>query len=182
MPNVFKHIVGMSAEHVSTRVLYALVAVTVVVFVLFFAIGYDEPYADDPSFNAPLFTDAVLVFIYLLVLVAVAVAITSLVRAVRQRDDSSDIVNNLPATKIKYCSFGLLAVLLVVTFALGSTEPVLANGVKFTDALWLRITDMFINTSIVLLIVAAAGVAFGLSGRSRKLNLKHQKPKAGMEK
>ena len=53
----------LDAEQVSTRVLYVLVALAVVVFGAFFLIGYDQPYEDDPQFNAPVLTDVVLVFI-----------------------------------------------------------------------------------------------------------------------
>lgn len=180
MNKLFRYIAGMTAEQLSTRVLYVLVGLTVAVFALFFAVGYDIPYSEDPSFNAPLFTDTVLVFIYILVAAASAAAVCSLVRAFRHRDKDSDVVNNLPAARIAYASFGLLAVLLVLTFALGSTEPVLVNGVRYADSFWLRVTDMFINTSLALLVVAAIGVAFGLSGRSRKLRSvcrrEHKKP------
>lgn len=169
------HISGMTAEQVSTRVLYVLVALTVVVFALFFAVGYDRPYVDDPSFTDPLFTDAVLWFIYLLVVAASVVSVCSLIRAVRRRSGEDSVVNNLPAARIKGCTFGLTALLLIVTFIAGSTEPVTVNGVRYTDALWLRLTDMFLNTSLVLLVLAALGVAFGLSGRSRKIDLKRKR-------
>lgn len=182
MRKLLRHIYGMTAEQLSTHVLYSLVALTVVVFVLFFTIGYDLPYANDPSFNAPLFTDAVLWFIYILVVSACGVALCSLIRVLRQRDSADDVINNLPAARIKYGVFGLLAALLVLTFLFGSTEPVLVNGVKYTDAVWLRLTDMFLNTSLVLLVVAAIGVAFGLSGSSRKIVLRGKKHTSDSEK
>lgn len=162
----------LTAEQVSTRVLYALVALTVVVFGAFFLIGYDEPYAEDPSFNAPVLTDAVLVFIYLLTFAASALAVEAVIVAFRQRDKSSAVINNVPAARISRVVIGLLCLTLVVTFSLGSSEPVLANGAEYTDRFWLKATDMFINTSFVLLIVAACGVAFGLSGYNRKVKLK----------
>lgn len=180
MRKLFDHISHLTTEQLSTRVLYVLVAITVVVFALFFTVGYDKPYADDPQFNAPQFTDAVLMYIYLLIVAACAVALYSLIRALRRHDDSEDVVNNLPAAKIKLYTFGILAAVLIITFLTGSTEPVIVNGMKFTDAMWLRLTDTFINTSITLLVVAALGVAFGLSGRSRKLVLK--KPRKAGEK
>lgn len=169
---------GMTAEQLSTRVLYVLVALTVVVFALFFAVGYDRPYSNDPQFNDPLFTDAVLWFIYILVVGACCVAVFSLARAFKRRDGADDVINNLPAAKIKYITFGLLFALLTLTFLFGSTEPVLVNGVKYTDTLWLKLTDMFLNTSLALFVVAALGVAFGLSGHSRKLVLKGKRPTA----
>ena len=54
--------VKLDAEQLSTRVLYVLVALVVIVFGAFFLIGYDVPYEDHPSFNASLLTEAVLVF------------------------------------------------------------------------------------------------------------------------
>lgn len=174
MAKLLEHISGISAERLSTRVLYALVALAAVVFVVFFAVGYDRPWPEDPSFNEPLLTDAVLWFIYILVICACAAALCSLVRAFRLRDKADNVINNLPAAKIKCCTFGLLIVLLVLTFLLGSAEPVLVNGKMFTDSTWLKLTDMFLNTSLVLLVVAAAGVAFGLSGCSRKLEPRHK--------
>lgn len=162
----------LTAEQVSTRVLYTLVALTVVVFGVFSLIGYNEPYAEDPSFNAPVLTDAVLVFIYMLVFVASALAVGAVVVSVRRRDESSAVINNVPTARISRVVRGLLCLTLVATYGFGSSEPVLANGVEFTDRFWLKATDMFINTSFVLLIVAVCGVIFGLSGYNRKVKLK----------
>ena len=62
-----------------------------------------------------------------------------------------------------------LVVVLVLTFALGDVSPLTINGRTFSDGLWLRVADMLINTSLVLIIVAVLGVLFGVSGLSRKL-------------
>ncbi len=159
----------LDAEQVSTRVLYVLVALAVAVFGAFFIIGYDEPYADNPQFNAPVLTDVVLVFIYVLVVVAVVLVVVAACISFRRRDRAAAVVNNVPAAKITWAVAVLLAASLVVTFALGSSEPVLVNGVEYADVFWLKATDMFINTSIVLLVVAVCGVAFGVSGYNRKI-------------
>jgi len=45
-----------------------------------------------------------------------------------------------------------LGVCLVLTFLLGSSSPVMTNGVRFADPFWLKTTDMFIYTSILLII------------------------------
>ena len=37
--------------------------------------------------------------------------------------------------------------------------PVVSNGKPFTDTLWLRLTDMFIFTSLLLICVCSAVVA-----------------------
>lgn len=160
---------GMTAEQVSTRVLYVLVALIAVVFGAFFLIGYDVPYEDNPEFNAPRLTDVVLVFIYLLMAVAVVLASCAVVSGFKKRDRSQDVVNNIPASRIVLFTAVLLVVSLLVTFALGSPAPVTVNGVEYTDTFWLKATDMFINTSIVMLVVAVAGVIFGLSGYARRM-------------
>lgn len=160
---------GKTAGQVSTRVLYVLVGLIVVVFGAFFLIGYDIPYDENPEFNAPKLTDLVLVFIYLLIGAAVVLAACAVVSGFRKRDRSQDVVNNIPAAKITLGCMALLVVSLVITFAFGSTASVMVNGVRYSDAFWLRVTDMFINTSIIMLVVAAAGVVFGLSGYVRKM-------------
>lgn len=167
-----KHNGRLTTEQISTRVLFVLIALTVVIFGAFFLIGYDTPYEADPSFNAPLLTDVVLVFMYLLTFVAAVLAAYAAIVGMRRRDKSSAIVNNIPAAKISRAIVGLLAASLVLTFVFGSSEPVPVNGVEYTDTFWLKATDMFINTSFVLLIVAVLGVAFGLSGYNRKVKLK----------
>ena len=48
----------------------------------------------------------------------------------------------------------------------------MVNGAHFTDAFWLRVTDMFVNTSLSLLVIAAGVVIFGATRYYRK---EHQK-------
>ncbi len=167
-----QYIKGLKTEQVSTRVLYILIALTVLLFGAFFIIGFDKPYSEDPGFNAPLLTDAVLIFVYLLILTALVIMAYSVVRSVRRRDKSTNVTNNIPESKILWGTVALLLCCLVITFLLGSTQPVQVNGVEFAQTFWLKTTDMFINTIIVMLIVAVLGVAFGVSGYGRKLKLK----------
>ena len=46
----------------------------------------------------------------------------------------------------------------VVTFLLGSSSPVMTNGKLFTEVFWLKATDMFIYTTVILIIGCFAGV------------------------
>ncbi|MCD8291883.1 MAG: hypothetical protein LUC91_10340 [Prevotella sp.] len=162
----------MKTERVSTRVLFILIAFIVLLFGAFFIIGFDTPYSEDPDFNAPLLTDAVLIFVYLLIVAALVIMAYSVVRAIKRRDKSTNVTNNIPESKIMWCTVALLLCCMVITFLLGSTQPVQVNGVEFAQTFWLKTTDMFINTVIVMLIVAVLGVAFGVSGYGRKLRLK----------
>ena len=75
-----------------------------------------------------------------------------------------------PAGRISYGTVALLLICMVLTFALGSSEPLKVNGADYTDTFWLKATDMFINTAIVLVLVALAAVGYGMSGYNRRLH------------
>lgn len=166
----FNHMKKLGSEQISTRTLFVLVALIITVFGAFFLIGYDIPYEDDPTFNAPLLTDIVLVFIYALIILSLILVVVAVILSAKTRDWSAQgIVNNVPAAKIALSTAVLLFASLSLTFMLGSNEPLIVNGTKYADWFWLKATDMFINTSLVLLTVAVCGVAFGVSGYNRKI-------------
>ena len=62
----------------SRTVLVVLVALTAVVFGLFWLVGFDMPFIDDPKFNAHLLTDVVIFFVYLMLLLALAAVVVSM--------------------------------------------------------------------------------------------------------
>lgn len=162
----------LTTEQVSTRVLYVLVALAVIVFGAFFLIGYDVPYGENPEFNAPRLTDLVLVFIYVLVALAALLAVVAVALSLKMRDKAQETANNIPSARIAWGTAALLFASLLVTFLSGSAEPVTVNGVAYADKFWLKATDMFINTSFVLLGVAVCGVELGLSGYCRKTGVR----------
>ncbi len=163
---------NMTADKLAGRVLLTIIVVTAVLFAAFFMVGYDTPFDDDANFNAPILTDLLLCYVYLLVAIAVVVALVALARGTRMRNKAERVVNGVPAAKIARGVGLLLVGTLAVTFAVGSAEPLGINGTKYTDTFWLKTTDMFINTSGVLLVVAALAVGYGLSGRNRKAQRK----------
>jgi choline-glycine betaine transporter len=104
------------------------------------------------SFVSPFFADLMLWLMYLMVAAAVGVTAYSVWHGLRNRRKGDDIINGVPAGRIGWCVAIVLVVCLVVTFLLGSSTPVVTNGVRFTDVFWLKTTDMFIYTSILLII------------------------------
>ncbi|MBR1502811.1 MAG: hypothetical protein IJ618_02870 [Prevotella sp.] len=101
---------------------------------------------------SPLFADIMLWLMYLVLTVALGVTAYSVYHTLRNKQKGDDIVNGVPAGKIGWCVAGGLVVCLVVTFLLGSSSPLLVNGQPFTDVFWLKTTDMFIFTSILLIL------------------------------
>lgn len=162
----------LSTEGFSTRILYILIGLTAVVFAAFFLIGYDMPYEEDPSFNAPLLTDLLPYFMMLLVLLAIITAVYSVVKSIRQRDKGDNVSNGIPATKIAYSSLGFLVGCLILTFLFGSSEPLKVNGTMFKDTFWLKATDMLVNTSLIMLLATIGCVIYGFSRYHRKMQEK----------
>ena len=138
------------------------------VFALFYLVGFYMPYLPDPSFNAPIFTDGVIFLMIALLLMAVSVAVAAVVKTLRKTGKGEAISNRIPVRKISMAVVIVTIGLLLLTFLLGSTGALPVNGNDFTDALWLRTADMFINTSLVLIVIAIIAVLYGATRYYRK--------------
>ena len=109
-------------------------------------------------FVSPLIADIMLWLMYIAIAVAVIVTIVSMVRTVRLRTKDDEVVNGVPRTRMAWIVVVAFLLCLVLTFLLGSSEPVRTNGKLFTDTFWLKAADMFIYTSLILIIGCFAGV------------------------
>ncbi len=101
--------------------------------------------------DSSLFIDVVLWAVYVLLAAAVGAALWSAVHGVRTHEQTSDPLMKRRTQVIGYVTAAVVALLLVLTYLLASTQPVMSNGQPFTDELWLRLSDMFILTSIILI-------------------------------
>jgi hypothetical protein len=158
----------LSAERLSSRSLYAIVGLIIVVFALFWLVGYDKPYDEDPNFNAPLFTDALLVLISLVLLGTIGFSAWAIWRALKVRGKGERLNNNIPVKKIGYSILGGVVFLLLFTFLIGSSKPMTINGIAYNDVFWLKTADMLINTIIVLIVVATGSVIYGATKYIRR--------------
>lgn len=158
----------MDEERISQRILYVIIALSAIVFLAFYLIGFDTPFADDSSFKAPMLTDVLLGFMWFLLCIAIVTSVFAVVRGVQRANRSEGVTNGIPARKITYATYGVTALLLVLTFVFGSTQSMLVNGQTFADSFWLRMSDMFVNTSLLLLVLAAGVVLFGATRYYRK--------------
>ena len=122
-----------------------------------------------------LIADLLLWAMYAMLFVAIAAVVVSLVRSVRSRQRGDGLTNGIAEGRIAWMMFGFTVLLLVVTFLLGSSEPLLINGHKYADTFWLKATDMLLCSSVVLGVLAVAAVVFGASGASRRLKPKSKR-------
>ena len=162
-----------STEQLSRWVLYALSALTACLFALYYLIGYDQPYVENPDFNEPLLTTTLIIFMYTLLITTVGIGVWSIVRETKRRRSESKVNNGIPTALISRCVAGGTLMVFALTFALGSTQPLMTNGKSFTDGILLRMADQFINTSILLLVAAALAVVFGMTRYYRKQKREH---------
>lgn len=142
-----------SAERISMTVLYSLVGVVTVSFLAFFLIGYNMPAMWNESINSPLFTDLIIVLAFIFLIAALALVIVSRVHSFKV-GHKIDVVNGVPVRKISWGVFACV-VLVMAIFALlwPVSEEIVINGNAYGDGLWMHITNMFVNTSLLLIVV-----------------------------
>jgi hypothetical protein len=78
------------------------------------------------------------------------------------------VVNNIPVRRISLTVGIGTFVMMLVTFVLGSSAPMKINGATYSDAFWLRMSDMFIVTSLLLIFAAIGAVVYGATKYNRK--------------
>lgn len=150
------------------RIQHVFLMLIAVVFALFWLIDYDRPYDEDSNFNAPLFTDLLLITTILVLVGAVVVAAWSVVRSLKTTGRGERMSNNIPVRKIGTIVAVVTFAVMLFTFLLGSSTPMTINGATYDDSLGLRVSDMFISTSLLMIAAAIAAVLFGSYKTIRK--------------
>ena len=120
-------------------------------------------------YESPVFVDALLVGIYVLLAVTLGLSVWSMLRSLRLRERKTT-EQGIPAKHIAWGVFALLVGTLALTCLLADTTPLYINGNAFTNRFWLRVSDMLINSSIILIVVATLGVVVSAMGMGRHWN------------
>lgn len=155
------------AERISKRVLAVIVTLAIMVFVLFYMVGFNMPFLEDPAFQAPLFTDLLLCFAYAVGMAAVALTVVAIVNGLKARRGMPAVSNGI---RVKAIAWGVAigwVITMAVTFACGDDQMLMVNGETYDNRWWLKVTDMFINTTLVLMAVALAVVGVAAMGWNR---------------
>ena len=142
----------------SLRVLCLL---TLVIFSLFFLVGYDMPSLTKEGMVEPLLTNTVLVFTYIVLFLSIAIAVWSLVKEFLLGAQLPSVQNGIKVKLIRNSTFISVPTLLILFFLLGSSSPLKVNGITFNNAFWLKASDMFIFVSILLLLIGIVYATWG---------------------
>ena len=162
-----KDIRNWSVEKISHTVLYAITALTALIFILFYFVGYDTPAIWDERYNDPILTDLVIVLMILLLVVAIALVIYSKVHSLRT-NHAPAIVNGIKGKRVTVIiTAGVLALMLLSYLAIPAGKLII-NGEEYTDTVWLRMANMFVISSVVLIIAGITAIAYGVLSNMRE--------------
>lgn len=117
--------------------------------------------------------DIVLASVYLVMAAAVGVLLFSAVYRIRMGEKSPSVVNGIPAGKITLATVIGTIVMLVITFLTGTDNKLTVNGDIYENTLWLKVADMFIFTSLMMFVLAAVIVLYGVV--RRYVNIKRRR-------
>ncbi|MCF0195009.1 MAG: hypothetical protein HUK00_07530 [Bacteroidaceae bacterium] len=154
----------VKTEKISNRTLVGVVAVSVIVF-LIYTFGGSEPYAANPEFDEPNFTELFIYLMYALIVGTLGACIWSFVRGL-SLGNTGGTENRVPGGKVALITWGSFAASIVIglVLGLGATDFRAADG-TVTEAGWVTIVDMFMISMyilaavlIVLVIASMAGV------------------------
>ena len=110
-----------------------------------------------------LLAEVILWLIYATIIIVAIVMVLS---------DSIAESNRVPRRRIAYGVAITTLLFLTIACLAGSSTPIIINGISYTDRFWLKTTDGLITVSLIMMVVAACFVAYGLSGINRRI---HQK-------
>lgn len=156
-----------SAEKISNTVLFSIVGVSAVVFVLFYLVGYNMPSMWNENVNSPLFTDLVILLMIALFVSAIVSAIYSKFLSLK-KSHTAAVVNGINGKRItRFVVLGVMVVM-VLSYILGSSDGILVNGSLYDNAVWLRVTNMFVVTSLLLIVFGVAVICYATVKNRRR--------------
>ncbi len=154
----------MKLEKISNNVLYAVCGVIVLVFLLFFMVGYNN--IDEAGNVAPKLTNLLMGLMYLLGVVTFCLMIWSLVKSARNAAGSDELESTgIPGSKIVICT----AVITLIAFVLGwvlnlGEEPFTTSSGVTTSATMVTMVDAFMVAIYILAIVSIIAVVVAGTG------------------
>lgn len=140
----------------SYYVLYACFALIAIVLGMFYFVGYNNLVGEN---NAPEHTETLIYLMYFLFAVCVAVTV---IAAVAQF--GAALKDNPKAAIKSLLGLVLLAIIVGGSYAAGSDATVITGDGPFTNTFLLKVTDMFIYSTYILLGIAAIGTVINMTG------------------
>ena len=152
-------------EKISKITLWVLIGISLVILALFLLIGYDTPYEENPSFNNPQFTDALISWTYFLIGATAVATVAAVIYGFINGSGKSLHEEKGLAGKAGIIAWGTFVVSLVVGIAVGiagKDEFLLINGKDWNNATDIILTDTSMISILVLTIVTVVATVFSM--------------------
>ena len=102
--------------------------------------------------------DILIILIYITLGAAITLTFWSIVRKVRTIGKVSGKRHGIPVTMINIVVNTLAIAILAVSYLIGDTETMIVNNSEYSDKIWLSVTDMFVTTGLLLLLIGIVAV------------------------
>lgn len=102
--------------------------------------------------------DILIILIYITLGAAITLTLWSIVRKVRTIGKVSGKRHGIPVTMINIVVNTLAIAILAVSYLIGDTETMIVNNSEYSDKVWLSVTDMFVTTASLLLLIGIVAV------------------------
>ena len=102
--------------------------------------------------------DVLIILIYITLGVTITLTFWSIVRKVMTIGKVSGKRHGIPVTMINIVVNTLAAVILLVTYLTSDTETMIVNNSEYSDKVWLSVTNMFVTTASLLLLIGIVAV------------------------
>lgn len=154
----------MKLEKISNNVLYAVCGLIVVVFLLFFCVGYNN--YDEAGNVAPTMTNLLMALMYVLGVATFCLMIWSLVKSARSAAGSDEMESTgIPGSKIVICTAAVTLVAFIIgyVFNLGEEPFTTSSGVTTSSAM-VTMVDAFMVAIYILAVVSIIAVVVAGTG------------------
>ena len=121
-----------------------------------------------------LFTSVLLIVIELLILATVALALWSSYKSAKLRREAKKGQVANPTVKIVVGVVAVLWLAYVVVELLLTAQPMMINGKLYDDSLWIHLSDIVLNTAIIMFLIAAGTIAYGYLNTYRLRKVKEK--------
>ncbi len=151
----------MNIDKVSKYILWVLMGISAVVIALFFLIGFDTPYEEDPNQYAPQCTDVLLIWTIILTVIGAISMLASFIYYV--------VVNGFNKSYIY--TWGLPVITIALGVGLGianKDEHLLINGQDWNVPSDIILTDASMVSIGLLTVCAVAAIIFSVIMNSKK--------------
>lgn len=106
--------------------------------------------------------DVLIILMYLSIAAALAVTAWAVWRTVRIIGKTSGRTHGIAVRRINATVAVSVIVILALTFTLAPTAPIHLAATTYTDALWLRASNMFVATATIALAAATVSAVYSL--------------------